>query len=387
VRFSKKTDLPPNPIVGLSDKISQISKTSPDFIPMQQGEMAFPTPKEISEAAYRSIKEGYTRYAPALGYPELRTEIAKKLQSKNKIKCDPHTELLVTEGSTEALYVAFQTLLEPDDEVLVFDPSYAPYGSAIRATGAKPVQISSHEQDDWTPTLVDIEKSITRKTRIILLNTPNNPTGEIYKKEFVKDLAEIAVKHDITLLSDEAYEGLVYDGFEHFSPGSLNELQSNCVTAFSFSKTFAMTGWRLGYLLGPREFIQRASVIHNLVIAHVSSPIQMAGVAALGLPRSVTDHFVNILDKRRRVLVEELNAIPNVSCRFPKGTFYAFPNLTKTGLSSTELAELFMKKRVGASPGSFFGSCAEGYMRLCFATVTEDQILEATKRIRESLRD
>jgi len=385
LHFSARTDLPPNPIVELSDRISQISAKSKNFIALQQGEMAFETPKEITNAAYQAAKDGFTRYAPALGFLDLRIAIANKLKTENGIDCDSQNEILVTEGSTEALFVALGALLEAGDEAILLDPSYAPYDSAVRATGATPIHIPSIEKDDWLPSVQAIEKAVNSKTRLFLVNTPNNPTGEVYSPQYLKELCALALRHNITVLSDEAYEALLYDGQTHVSPGAMNEFKDICVSAFSFSKTYAMTGWRLGYLQGPAEFIRRASVIHNLALAHVSSPVQMAGLEALRLPKSVVRKFVDVLDRRKKLLVEELNKNPKIRCRYPKGTFYAFPDFSETKRSSLQLADRFLEAGVGTSPGAFFGSCADGNMRLCFATVNEEQIVEAVRRISNSL--
>lgn len=385
MRFANRTNLPPNPIVGLSDKIAEISKVSKDFIPMQQGDMLFPTPALIKKSASEALEKGYTRYAPSLGFLELKQAIAEKLHTKNSVECDPEREILVTQGSTEALYVAVQALLEPGDEAILLDPCYPPYDSLIRSSGASPVHIRSDEDAGWRSPIDLIQEHISPRTKVILVNTPNNPTGEVYPRDYLEALGEVALRNNVVILSDEAYEALLYDGSRHVSMASFESLKSQCVSAYSFSKTYAMTGWRLGYLCGPSEFIARASVIHNLVLAHVSSPIQIAGVSAIKDAENSTIEFVSSLDKRRRILVEELNRIPKTNCRLPKGTFYAFPNFTETGIPSSELADRFLAEKVGASPGAFFGQCAEGYMRLSFSTVDEEQIVEAAKRIKRAL--
>ena len=380
MHFASRTKLPPNPIVGLSDKIAEISKRTGNFIPLQQGDLDFPTPPHIVEAASKALLDGYTKYAPASGYAELRYAIARKLREFNGIDCDPDHEILVTQGSNEALYVSLSSLLDPGDEAILVDPCYPPYDSLVRAAGAVPVHAASSEGNGWLPLIEDLEKSITPRTRVVLVNTPNNPTGELYPREYLEEIGDLASRHSLVLLSDEAYEALTYDGFRHVSPAAVPQLRGRTAAAFSFSKTYAMTGWRLGYLYGPREFIERASVMHNLVLAHVSSHIQIAGARALSESQSCVESIVKELDRRRQLLVRGLNRIEGVSCRAPKGTFYAFPKFDFQ-IPTEALARKLIERGVGTSPGPFFGYCGEGYLRLSFSKVDIAQIKEALKRI------
>jgi len=369
--------LPPNPIVTLSEEIVEISREVKDFIPMQQGDLNLPTPDYIIDAAAQAMKEGYTKYAPGSGYPELKNAIAEKLRRYNRIDCKMEKEILVTQGSNEALYVSLHTLLGQGDEAVILDPYYPPYDSLVRTTGAVPVHVSSSEENNWSPRIEDIERILSKRTRVILLNTPNNPTGQIYAREFLESIGELATQHDLVVVSDEAYEGLVYDDARHVSPGSIEALRNRSVSCFSFSKTYAMTGWRLGYVHGPTEFIERAAVVHNLVLAHVTSCVQIAGAKALTGHQTAASQIVQELNRRRKTLVENLNRIPGISCKMPKGTFYVFPNFRRLGISSRELSSRLMRAGVGTSPGSFFGDCAEGFLRLSYSSVDETEIARA----------
>jgi aspartate/methionine/tyrosine aminotransferase len=352
---------------------------------MEQGELDFPTPAFIVEAANEALHEGYTKYAPSSGLAELKIAIAEKLRDANGIDSDPETEILVTQGSTQGLYLAILALLQPGEEALILDPSYPPYDRLVRSTGAIPKHVPSYEEDEWLASVEAMEQTITPRTRVVMVNTPNNPTGAVYPRSYLEAIGELASKHNLMVVSDEAYEALTYDGNRHVSPASIDSLQDLCVALFSFSKTYAMTGWRLGYLHGPHDFIKRAGTIHNLVLAHVTSHIQIAGARALTGPQDCLDQMHYELDRRRKVLVEELNRVPHVSCRLPKGAFYAFPNFGSIDMSSIDLATRLASARVGTSPGVFFGKSAEGYVRMSFSTVNFDQIKLAVGRIKEAI--
>jgi aspartate/methionine/tyrosine aminotransferase len=385
VRFSSRTSLSPNPIVGLSDKIASLSLK--DLIPLQQGDLSMDTPREIIDAALDALNRGYTKYAPAAGYPELRNALAKKLRDYNQIDLDPETQILITQGSTEALYLAVNTLLDPGDEAIIPAPYYPPYDSLIKASGATPRYVGATEDEGWLSAPESIEKAINKKTRVLLINTPNNPTGTVYPRKYLEDIGRIAEDHDLPIISDEAYEALVFDGARHVSPMSIPSNRESAVGLFSFSKTFAMTGWRLGYVCGPEEFIKRAGIIHNLVLAHVSSHIQIAGIRALQGWDSFTVPIIRKLDERRRTLVDELNTLDGMSCRPPQGTFYVFPDFRDAapGLTSQELADRFIQAGIGSSSGSFFGPGGEGYQRLSYSKVGIPQIVESVKRMKQAI--
>ncbi len=385
MRFASRTSLPPNPIVGLSDKIASLPRK--DLIPLQQGDLSIETPSEIVDAALEALRKGYTKYAPAAGYPELRNALAKKLHDFNHVEVDSDKQILVTQGSTEALYLAVNTLLEPGDEAIIPAPYYPPYDSLIRASGANPRYVGSSEKEGWLPSPERIRKAITKKTRLVLINTPNNPTGAVYPRSYLEEMGRIAADHKLPIVSDEAYEALVFDGGRHVSPMSISSIRENAVGLFSFSKTFAMTGWRLGYLCGPEEFIRRAGTVHNLVLAHVSSHIQFAGLRALDGWDSISSPIIRELDERRKTLVDELNTIDGMSCKPPQGTFYVFPDFRSAApkLSSQRLAERFLQSGVGSSPGTFFGEGGEGYQRLSYSKVTVPQIVEGVSRMKKAI--
>jgi len=342
------------------------------------------TPGEIVEAASDALRRGYTKYAPAAGYQELREALARKLHDRNRVDCDPDGEILVTQGSAEALYLAINTFLEPGEEAIIPSPYYSPYDSLIRASGATPRYIPSSEEGGWLSRPEAVERAINNKTRLVLINTPNNPTGTVYPRKFLEEIGNIAVDHDLALISDEAYEALVFDGAKHVSPLAISSIRDNAVGLFSFSKTFAMTGWRLGYLCGPKEFIAKAGTIHSLVLAHVSSPVQIAGIRALTGWDEFSSKIVSELDRRRRVLVDELNHLDGMSCTLPQGTFYVFADFrgAAPNVTSQELADRFMQYGVGTSPGNFFGPGGEGYQRLSYSKVDSPRIVEAVKRMK-----
>ena len=345
------------------------------------------TPIEIMDAASDALKRGYTKYAPAAGYSELRNAIAKKLHDYNQIHADPETQVLVTQGSTEALYLAVSTLLDPGDEAIVPAPYYPPYDSLIKALGATPRYVGATEDESWLPSPRLVENAINKRTKVLLINTPNNPTGTVYPRGYLEEIGRMALDHNLPILSDEAYEALVFDGAKHVSPMSIPSLRENAISLFSFSKTFAMTGSRLGYLCGPEEFIKKAGTIHNLVVAHVSSHIQFAGVRALDGWDRFPAPIIHELDKRRKALVDELNTMEGMSCKLPQGTFYVFPDFrgAAPGLTSQELADRFLRAGVGSSPGTFFGPGGDGYQRLSYSKVGIPQIVEGVKRMKQAI--
>jgi len=381
-RFSKRTEIPANPIVVIGDRVHEMLARGEKVIMFHAGDVGWDTPQFIKDAAYEALNRGYTHYAPSSGYPEFKAALAEKLAERNGVYVDPSAEIIVTQSATYGIYISILALLDPGDEMLLLDPFYPSYEICVKMAGGIPVFIPTHEQDEWKASSSEIESRVTPRTKGIMINFPNNPTWEVPGKEELESIAEIAKKHDLFVISDEAYETVTFDGLKHHSIASLPGMKERTATIFSFSKTYAMTGWRLGYTVGPDNFIKRANVIHETVLAHVTSHSQIAGLAALRGSQNFTSQMNRELDARRRFLVEGLNKIRGVSCKMPKGAFYCFPSIKKSGMSSEQFSEhLLLKGNVCVTPGTAFGKCGEGYVRFAYSQTTMQEISTGLERM------
>jgi aminotransferase len=367
--------LSPSGIRKFFDLLSSID----GVISLGVGEPDYTTPWHIREAAIESIEKGQTMYTSNSGMPELRKELARYLKTEYKVEYDPETELLITVGVSEALDLTMRALLDPGDEVILPDPSFVAYSSCVILAGGKPVHIPTYEVNNFEITAKNIEERLTKKTRAILIGYPSNPTGAVMSRKKLADIAALALKHDLTVISDEIYSKLIY-GAEFTCFASLPSMKEHTVFLGGFSKAFAMTGWRVGYAAAPREIIAAMTKIHQYTMMCVSTMSQMAALEALkGEQESVTE-MVEDYNRRRQVIVKGFRDI-GLSCFEPKGAFYAFPSIRCTGMTSEEFAEkLLSEEKVAVVPGSAFGKCGEGYVRCCYATSLAD-IEEALKRM------
>jgi aminotransferase len=353
-----------------------------DVVSLGVGEPDFPTPEPIKDAGINAIERDYTSYTSNYGLLELRQKIAGKLRKENRIHVDPKKQILVTTGTSEALDLAFRAILNPGDEVIVPEPCYVSYNPTIWFAYAKPVPVPTYEKNEFRVRPEDIKKRITKKTKAMIFASPNNPTGGVLLKRDLEEISDIAIKHNLTVISDELYEKLVYDGHKHTSIASFSGMSERTITINGFSKSHAFTGWRLGYATGPEETIETMMKIHQYNMLCAPTIAQYAALAAFESEKHVR-MMVREYDKRRRLLVAGLNGIEGISCIMPKGAFYTFPNIKKTGLSSDEFSErLLDEANVAAVPGSTFGESGEGYLR-CSYSVSLETIKEALKRIEE----
>ena len=382
VRFAKRTEIPANAIIVLEDRVHEMLAKGEDVIMFHAGDLGWDTPQFIKDAAYESLNRGYTHYGPSLGYREFKAALARKLAERNLLYANPSTEIIVTQSATYGIYISILALLDPGDEMLLLDPYYPTYEICVKMAGGVPVCVPTHEATEWKPSPDEIDSRITPKTKGIIVNSPNNPTGEVFGRPELESIAETAEKHDLFVISDEAYEAVTFDGLKHQSIASLPGMKERTATVFSFSKTYAMTGWRLGYVVGPEAFVKRADVMHETVLAHVSSHIQMAGLAALNGPQDFGSEMVRELDARRRFLVEGLNRVRGISCKMPKGAFYCFPSVKASGMSSQEFSEhLLLNGNVCVTPGAAFGKCGEGHVRIAYSRTTMQEISKGLERM------
>ena len=366
-------------------RMFELAKNYNDSINLTLGEPGFPTPTNMLEAAIESLRAGKTKYTPNAGVKALRDAIAYKLKKENNIQCDPDKNLIVTAGATQGLMLAIATLVNKGDEVIIQGPNWPDYKGQLDTVGAKTVYARVSEENDFKMTADIIEPLITEKTKLIIINSPSNPTGGVLDESDLKAIAALVKKHGIYIISDEPYEKLVYDGFEQKSLAAVDEgLEDYVITVNSLSKTYAMTGFRVGYICANERIMREMIKLQEFMIASSPEPMQMAAVEALYHGEEDVRRMVEYYDRNRRLIVDGLNGINGFSCHNPKGAFYVFPNITGFGMSSVETAEYILEKtHVGTAPGSAFGDGGEGYIRICYASRYED-IDEALRRMKEA---
>lgn len=366
-------------------RMFELAKNYNDSINLTLGEPGFTTPAHMIDAAIESLKAGATKYTPNAGIKPLRDAIAYKLWKENGIQCDPDKNLIVTAGATQALMLAMVTLVDPGDEVILQGPNWPDYRGQIDMVNAKAVYARVSEKNGFKMTADIIEPLITEKTKLIIINSPSNPTGGVLDEEDLLEIAKLVKKYGIYIISDEPYEKLVYDGFAQKSLAALDESISDYVlTINSLSKTYAMTGFRVGYICGPEHIVTNLIKLHENMIASVPEPMQMAAREALLNGEKDVEEMVAYYDRNRRLIVDGLNRIKGFSCHNPKGAFYVFPNITGFGKNSVEAAEYILEKtHVVTAPGSAFGEGGEGYIRICYASKYE-QIKEALERMEKA---
>jgi len=361
-------------------KIIDLTESRPEIVGLHTGEPDFATPKHIVEAGCQALRDEYTHYTHGAGLLQLREAIARKLLEENAIEANPKTEITVTAGGFAAIFAIIQATIEPEDEVILLQPAWS-YSGFIRLAGGVPVGVSL-QGPDFQPSRANIEEHVTDRTRMILVNSPNNPTGSVYSRNTLLDIAKLAKAHDLLILADEVYEKLVFDGNEHFSIASRSEFKDSTITVNSFSKTYAMTGWRIGYVVANEAITTDIRKIHGFMVSCAPASAQKAAVGALSGPQDCVSEMVDEYRRRRDLIVGGLNDIDGFQCTPPKGTFYAFPNVSKLGMPSAKIGEeLLEQAKTATIPGSAFGEAGEGYLRLSFAS-SQRNIQEALSRIK-----
>ena len=375
----------------ISQRVNQISSSGirkffdllasiEGVISLGVGEPDFTTPWHICDAAINSLEKGHTMYTSNSGMSELRQELSRYLKNTYSLEYDPDSELLITIGVSEALDLVMRATLNPGDEVIMPDPCYVSYNSCVILAGGTPVMVPANANSNFEISADDIEASITNQTRAILIGYPANPTGTVTSREKLVEIAKVAQKHNLLVISDEIYAKLVY-GVEHTCFATLPDMKEGSVLLGGFSKTYAMTGWRIGYTAAPREIIAAMTKIHQYTIMCAPTIAQVAAIEALKSGEASTTKMVEDYNRRRLIIVKGLNDI-GLPCSEPKGAFYAFPSIKDTGMTSEEFAEkLLLEEKVAVVPGSAFGQCGEGYVRCCYATSLAE-IEEALSRMK-----
>lgn len=346
----------------------------------------FDTPFHIKEAAKKALDEGYTRYTPNAGFPDLREALSKKVKRDNSLDYSSDEVIVSDGGCTGSILLSMLALVNPGDEVIISDPCFVVYEPVVRIAGATPVFVPIDEKNEFRMLPENVEKAISPRTKLIFLNSPSNPTAGVQSEEDLKGIADLAIKHDLYVISDEVYEKMLYDGLSHISIAALDGMRDRTVTVNSLSKTYSMTGWRIGYTVANREIIDQMVKLQQYSMVHAPSISQRAALAAIEGPQDFVEKMVKTFDKRRRFIVPRLNEIDGFHCSTPKGAFYTFPNITKFGKTSEELSQyLLQKASVAVVSGTSFGANGEGHLRLSYAQ-TIDKLEEACDRIEKAVR-
>jgi aminotransferase len=356
-----------------------------NVISLGVGEPDFATPWRIREAAIHAVEREHTHYTSNYGLIELREAVARDLAQRYGVRYDPRTEVLITVGVSEGLDLAMRAILEPGDEVIIPEPSYVSYAPCVILAGGVSAPVPTTEESRFRVHPRDIEARVTPRTKALMLSYPNNPTGAVMGRTELEAVAAVAKRRDLLVISDEVYDRLVYGGHRHACFASLPGMRERTIHLGGFSKSFAMTGWRVGFAAGPREIIEAMMKVHQYTMLCAPTPSQMAALEAMRVEDSVVDEMVREYDHRRRLLVAGLNqaGLPTFE---PEGAFYAFPSIRPTGMTSEGFAEALLKEeRVAVVPGSAFGQAGEGYVRCCYA-VAAQEIEEAVTRIARFVR-
>ena len=374
---SRVRHIPESATMKIADIAAKLRSEGQDIISFSLGEPDFETPENIKRAAKTALDRGETHYTQGSGIPELREAIAEKLKNDNNLDVSP-AEVLVTPGAKQAVFEAICTLIDEGDEVLLLDPAWVSYSAIVKFAGGKPVMVPVSEQDGYVP--VDLQSHMTRDTKLLILNSPCNPTGAVYGKNAIKAAAETAEDHGVFVLSDEVYEKIIY-GAKHHSIGNL--IPDRTITINGFSKAYAMTGWRLGYATAPAPILQGMLKIQQHSVSNATSFAQRAGVEALRGDQGAVRAMVAEFRKRRDLMIDGLRKM-EIECALPRGAFYAFAKVSQFGNSVEVTEKLLRDALVAVTPGSAFGPNGEGYVRLSYAT-SRQNIEDGIDRIEASL--
>ncbi|WP_218018800.1 pyridoxal phosphate-dependent aminotransferase [Novosphingobium rosa] len=353
-----------------------------DLIHLELGMPVHDTPDFIKDATIAALKAGDVHYSSFQGQPALRAALAEKITRFNAVPVDAG-QVLVTNGLTQASYAAFMATINPGDEVILLDPYYPQHVGKIELCGGKVVLVPLDAENDFALRADWIAAKVTEKTRAVVLVNPCNPTGRIYTREELEALAEVAIRHNLVVISDEVYEYITFDGHAHISIAALPGMAERTITLSAFTKAYAMDGWRIGYAFASAELIGGMSKIVTNEVTHVNTFIQAGALAAVTGGDEAVAHMVGDDRAKRDIVVRAMNQMPGVTCMPPQGTIYAFPCVRETGLSSQELADRILDEcGVVVEAGSFYGAAGEGYLRVCFGSQSAERIGEAMERLR-----
>ncbi|MCM1191197.1 MAG: pyridoxal phosphate-dependent aminotransferase [Butyrivibrio sp.] len=359
-----------------------MAKKFDDVIDFTLGDPDYSTPDYIKEAAFDAIRNDMTKYSANAGLLQLRQVISKRVERETGILYNPDDEVMITVGGMEGIFLSLCCLINPGDEVIIPVPYWVNYKQMTEMLNGKPVLVEAHEENDFLITAIDLECAITEKTKAIIINSPNNPTGAVYDYGTLKEISEICKKHDIILIFDECYKSIVYDGQKFNTVLEFENMKDHAIIINSLSKHYSMTGWRLGYLVGPAEIVSNLPKLQENIAACAAVPSQHAAITALSGDETAADRMRSGFEKRRNLIVDSINKIDCLSCKYPKGTFYAWVNISKTGMKSEDFAYALLEAvQVAVVPGITYGNCCDDYVRIAF-TMNEEKILEGVRRIK-----
>lgn len=372
--------------VAISDRARQLQQEGIDVINLGSGDPDFDTPQHIQEAAIEVMKSGFTHYVDSKGTPQLRKAVAEKYRREEGLSYDPNSEIIATASGKVALYIALATLVEPGDEVLILEPAWVSYRPIIQLLNGIPVGVPLQFENNFLITDTIMERYVTKKTKAIIVNSPNNPTGRVLSIFELESIKRIAERYDLWVLTDDIYEKIIYDGHVHQTLAALPGMRERTIVINGMSKAYAMTGWRLGYLAGPASIVEEILKVQQHLITCAASFTQVAGVAALEGGYDCIHTMVAEYDMRRRAITAALNRIPGINCPLPEGAFYFFPRVDYKGMNSFELAKYLLDvAHVAVTPGIAFGESGEGCIRLTYA-ISLANLQEAVKRIEQALK-
>ncbi len=379
--------IPYSQIRVMFDAAEKLEKQGKKIIHLEIGRPDFNTPEHIVEAAIDALRRGKHHYSPNAGIPELRQAISDKFFAEYNLEYDPQTEVVVSNGVAEGLYLAIHALLNPGDQILIPDPRWVNYDVDAITNFVDPVDYTLHEDNNFQPDPEEIEEKITGRTKVVLVASPSNPTGSVTRKAVLERMAELAVKHDLLVLSDEIYEKIVYPPAEHFSIATFPRMRDRTILLNGFSKCFSMTGWRLGYVLGPKRLIDPILRYHQYMITSTNTFAQWGAVTALKGDQEPSQAMVREFQRRRDYMVKAINQIPGFRCVKPDGAFYLFPSIKETGMDGFQMAELLLEKAgVATVTGDCFGKKGAGHIRISYSNSLEN-LRAAVKKIGSAMRD
>lgn len=382
----RMNSIPFSEIRQIFEEITRREQAGEKIIHLNIGRPDFDTPAHIKEAAKKAIDEGKVHYASNWGIPELREAISQKLQQDNDLSFDPANEIIVTVGANEAILIAMMGLLNPGDEILIPDPCWLHYFYCAQMAEAVPVSVPMKAENGFIPLIDDFKSRLTEKTKMIVITTPNNPTGSVFSEESLQEIAQLALDNDLFVLSDEIYEKMVYDGKRHVSIGSLRGMRERTLTVNGFSKAYSMTGWRLGWVAADKELASALIRIHQYTTVCTTTFAQWGAVEALTGSQAELSKMVKEFDRRRNLVFNALESMPGISTNKPEGAFYIFPNIKELGRTAEEITRYLLDEaKIAVVPGPVFGDYANDYIRLSYANSYENLEL-AMESMADALR-
>lgn len=364
--------VPPSPTSTMMQKGRELKAKGFDVINLAGGEPDFDTPKHIQEAAFEAIRKGDTHYPTSHGTPALLDAIVAKLARENGVHGVQHSQLMVTPGAKWALYAAVAAVVDPGDEILVIDPSWVSYSPIVQLNRAVPVRVPLRYEDNFTVTEELLRQYVSPQTKMLMVNSPSNPTGRVLTRAEIDAICKVSIEHDLYVISDEIYEHILYDGAVHYSLAAEPGMAERTIIINGFSKAYAMTGWRLGWMAGPANVVKQARVLQTHSAQSAASFTMAAGVAALNGPQECVGEMTAAYTKRRKMVLDAFEEIPGLECRPIEGAFYLMPKFTHTSKSSIEICEILLEQaHIAATPGSAFGEAGEGHVRFSIAERTD----------------